>query len=177
MRVQALEAGTAHRCSRRIIDPFIEERDMTHRTRHKGGTTRGQQSAQTATRTRQQRAGGQGEAAQGASTRGTLSSGHSSHSATGGTGGDVLQQRGSGYSAGNDSRVGARPGESGELVAEGVAPGAAGFRSGTATGGLKPGASGAEEEEMGTDGGAAVIGVSGVSGGGRGTTSANNTRK
>lgn len=57
------------------------------------------------------------------------------------------------------------------------AAGAAGFRNETATGRLKPGASGAEEEEQGTDGGAAVTGVSGVSGGGRGTTSTHNTRR
>jgi len=118
-----------------------------------------------------------GDAAQGPAAHGTLSSGYSSRSSSGGTAGGVLDQRGSGYSPGDDSRVGATPSEDDKLAAEGVAAGAAGFRSDAAYGRLKPGASGAEEEEVGTDGGAAVTGVSGVSGGGRGTTSSTNTRR
>jgi hypothetical protein len=118
-----------------------------------------------------------GDPAQGPAAQGTLSSGYSSRSSTGGTGGGALKPRGSGYSPGDDSRLGATPNEADPLAAEGVAAGAAGFRTDTAYGRLKPGASGAEEEEMGTDGGAAVTGVSGVSGGGRGTTSSTNTRR
>jgi hypothetical protein len=80
-------------------------------------------------------------------------------------------------SRGEESRVGVAPDEGAAPAREGVAAGAAGLRSDTAYGRLRPGASGDEEEEMGTDGGAAVTGVAGVSGGGRGTTSSTNTRR
>lgn len=101
---------------------------------------------------------------------------HPSESSSAGTGG-VLPPRGAGLSPGVDARAGASASESGRLPAEGIAAGAAGFRRYTGTGRFKPGATGAEEEDEGMDGGAAVTGVSGVSGGGRGTTSSNNTRR
>ncbi|HEY1327626.1 MAG TPA: hypothetical protein VGI14_11855 [Casimicrobiaceae bacterium] len=157
---------------------------MAHRTRHEGDRrsrtahARKQQGhdASVSGGARQRHAA-IGDAAEGPATSGTSSTGHSSQSSAGGTGGDVLQQRGSGYAPGAESRVGSHPHEAGTFAAEGVAAGAAGFRRETAFGRLKPGASGAEEEEQGTDGGAAVTGVSGVSGGGRGTTSTTNTRR
>lgn len=102
---------------------------------------------------------------------------HPSESSSAGKGGGVLPPRGAGLSPGVDSRAGASASESRRLAAEGIAAGAAGFRSYTGTGRFKPGATGAEEEDEGMDGGAAVTGVSGVSGGGRGTTSSNNTRR
>ena len=120
-----------------------------------------------------------GDAAEGPATRGTLSSGYSSCSATGGTGGGVLQQRGTGYSPGADSREGAYENEADPLGSEGVTAGAAGIaedRHG------KPAGEPADAEKndeyaQRPDGAAAVTGVSGVSGGGRGTTRSGNTRK
>src|SRR3954447_18996808 len=67
-----------------------------------------------------------GDAGEGPSTSGTLSSGYSSRSSVGGTGGGVLNQRGSGYSPGAQSRAGAHENDSDELAREGVGAGAAG---------------------------------------------------
>jgi len=72
-------------------------------------------------------AGSLGDAGQGPSTTGGLASGYSSRSANGGTGGDVLKQKGSGYSPGTDSREGAYENEADPLAREGVTGGAAGM--------------------------------------------------
>jgi hypothetical protein len=120
-----------------------------------------------------------GDAAEGPATRGTLSSGYSSRSSTGGTGGGVLEQRGSGYSPGADSRKGAYQNESDALASEGVTAGAAGIaedRHGKPVGEAAD-AEKNDEYAQRADGAAAVTGVSGVSGGGSGTTSSGNTRK
>ena len=66
-------------------------------------------------------------AAEGPSTTGGLASGYSSRSSNGGTGGDVLKQRGSGFSPGADSRNGAAAQDTDPLAREGVAGGAAGM--------------------------------------------------
>ena len=115
------------------------------------------------------------------SADGTLASGYSSGSASGGTPGGVLQQRGSGYSPGADSRIGAHPNEGGDLAHEGVTAGAAGVanedRAAQLRGGPKRGGDDGTEDYDASDGGRAVGGVSGTSGGGSGTTPATNTRK
>lgn len=115
------------------------------------------------------------------SADGTLASGYSSGSASGGTPGGVLQPRGSGYSPGADSRIGAHPNEGGDLPRAGVAAGAAGVadedRAAKRRGGEPRAADGDREDYDATEGGRAVGGVSGTSGGGSGTTPANNTRK
>jgi hypothetical protein len=168
-RIQRLDAASAAAGARSII----VIRGGTHM--HQRKRTRGQRPSGGAPNDNREPVSPQ-DPAQRRSAQGTLSSGHSSGSSSGGTAGGVLTPRGSGHSPREDWRVGGAPND-GALAREGVAAGAAGFRNDTAYGRLKPGASGAEEEEMGTDGGAAVTGVAGVSGGGRGTTSSTNTRR
>ena len=106
-----------------------------------------------------------GDPGQGPGTQGTLSSGYSSRSSTGGTGGGVLTQRGSGYSPGAQSRVGASDSESDDLTREGVAAGAAGMGEST-----PPLDSQNREESPSTDT-HPVGGVAGESSGGSPTTS------
>ena len=115
------------------------------------------------------------EAGRGPSTDGTLSAGYSSRSSNGGTAGDVLRDRGSGYSPGADSRAGARPSETDELASEGVTAGAAGATRRSSSE-LPPGAGGDAEQDEGVDGAASITGVSGTSGGSSGT-GASSTRK
>jgi len=101
--------------------------------------------------------GSLGDAAQGPSTTGGLASGYSSHSGNGGTCGDVLQQKGSGFSPGADSREGAYENEADPLAREGVAGGAAG-REPTARALDQVPMSGREEEEYASRGAAVTSG-------------------
>jgi len=124
---------------------------------------------------------GIGDAGQGPAT--TLSSGYSGHSSTGGTAGDVLKSRGSGYAPGAESRVGATPDETDPLAREGIAAGTAGMgddppADAPTARGLRRAAAGADTEDYdASEGGRAVGGVSGTSGGGSGTTPADNARR
>ena len=116
---------------------------------------------------------GLGDPGEGPSTDGGLASGYSSRSSNGGTGGDVLRSRGSGYSPGDDSRVGAKANETDDLTREGVAAGAAGVGPDPAATSAQRGNDPTEgtEDYDASEGGRAVGGISGTSGGGRGTTS------
>jgi hypothetical protein len=111
-----------------------------------------------------------GAAAEGPATRGTLASGYSGRSSVNGTPGDVLKQRGSGSSPGADSRAGGYEVETDPLARDGVAAGASGIAEdnhGKPTGERTPEK---DDDYADTpDGGAAVLGVSGTSGGGSGT--------
>jgi hypothetical protein len=102
-------------------------------------------------------AGSLGDAGQGPSTTGGLASGYSSRSANGGTGGDVLKQKGSGYSPGADSREGAYENEADPLAREGVAGGAAGVEPSARALDQVP-MSGREEEQYATRGAAVTSG-------------------
>jgi hypothetical protein len=101
--------------------------------------------------------GSLGDAGQGPSTTGGLASGYSSHSGNGGTGGDVLKQKGSGFSPGADSREGAYENEADPLAREGVAGGAAGQEPTARTLDQVP-MSGREEEEYASRGAAVTSG-------------------
>jgi hypothetical protein len=102
-------------------------------------------------------AGSLGDAGQGPSTTGGLASGYSSHSGNGGTGGDVLQQKGSGFSPGADSRKGAYENDADPLAREGVAGGAAGMEPSARALDRTP-MSGREEEEYASRGAAVTSG-------------------
>jgi hypothetical protein len=101
--------------------------------------------------------GSLGDAGQGPSTTGGLASGYSSHSGNGGTGGDVLKQKGSGFSPGADSREGAYENEADPLAREGVTAGAAGEEP-TARALDQVPMSGREEEEYASRGAAVTSG-------------------
>ena len=120
-----------------------------------------------------------GDPGEGPATHGTLASGYSSRSSSGGTGGDVLQQRGSGYSPGAASRVGASPNDADPLAREGDAAGAAGMGPDDSTP-ARPERRGRVEDTEdydASDGARAVGGVAGTSGGGSGTTPSDNSRR
>lgn len=116
-----------------------------------------------------------GDAGQGPSTSGTLSSGYSSRSSAGGTGGGVLNQRGSGYSPGEQSRTGTGDNESDELARDGVAAGASGMGADVKRAGRDHGSS--NEDEESADASRTIGGVAGVSGGGSGTTSSGSNKR
>ena len=119
------------------------------------------------------------EPGQGPATHGTLASGYSSRSSTGGTGGDVLQQRGSGFSPGDASRIGATPNDGDPLARESDAAGAAGMGPAEATP-AQPGQRRRHEDTEdydASDGARAVGGIAGTSGGGSGTTPSDNSRR
>jgi len=101
--------------------------------------------------------GSLGDPGQGPSTTGGLASGYSSHSGNGGTGGDVLKQKGSGFSPGADSREGAYENEADPLAREGVAGGAAGEEP-TARALDQVPMSGREEEDYASRGAAVTSG-------------------
>jgi hypothetical protein len=101
--------------------------------------------------------GSLGDAGQGPSTTGGLASGYSSHSGNGGTGGDILKQKGSGYSPGADSREGAYENEADPLAREGVTGGAAGQEPSARALDRVP-MSGREEEEYASRGAAVTSG-------------------
>jgi hypothetical protein len=146
-----------------------------HGNRRAGKPRAQQQQAQDDKGTRDRPA--PGDPAQGPSTHGTLASGYSSRSSTGGTGGDVLQQRGSGYSPGDASRLGATPNDNDPLVRAGVAAGAAGMGPDDATHAPSSGRDGDTEDYDASEGARAVGGVAGTSGGGSGTTPSDNSRR
>jgi hypothetical protein len=100
---------------------------------------------------------------------GTLASGYSHRSGEGGTGGDVMQQGQSGHRHDPD-RAG---GEDRELAGEGSAGGAAGAPHDMPSDRDRAGRRLSEDEtkDETMSGAATVTGVSGVSGGGSGTTS------
>jgi hypothetical protein len=123
-------------------------------------------------------AAGTGEAGEGPATHGTLASGYSARSSSGGTPGGVLDQRGSGFSPGDASRVGAAPEDNDPLTRAGVAAGAAGLGTEPAASSRdEPGRSRDTEDYDASDGARAVGGVGGTSGGGSGTTPSDNSRR
>lgn len=116
-------------------------------------------------------------ARQGPTEQGTLSSGYSSQSSANGTPGDVMRQEGLDMPGG---RRGAAENESDPLAREGVTAGAAGEDAERAKVESRERATGrvpAHDEDTSMDGGATVLGVAGVSGGGSGTTRIDNTRR